>query len=70
MFGSLFFINLIIYIESSISEDMASNAEFICNFFREKGWTTQSICGVLGNIQDDSGIKADFEGPDEKYGLN
>ena len=36
MFGSLFFINLIIYIESSISEDMASNAEFICNFLVKK----------------------------------
>lgn len=54
---------------SVLSEDMNSNAEYIFYFFRQRGWTTQAICGMLGNMQSDSGIIADFSGPDDKYGL-
>ena len=35
------------------------NARFIANFFRNKGWTLQAICGMLGNMQAESGIIAD-----------
>ena len=44
----------------SLSEDIYSNAEYIFEFFRLRGWTTQAICGMLGNMQGDSGIIADY----------
>ena len=44
----------------SLSEDIYSNAEYIFEFFRQRGWTTQAICGMLGNMQGDSGIIADY----------
>ena len=43
------------------SEDMNSNAKYIYNYFRARGWTAQAICGMLGNMQGDSGIIADIE---------
>lgn len=48
-----------------MAENMTDNAKYIYKFFREKGWTAQSICGMLGNMQGESGIIADI---DEKSG--
>ena len=43
------------------TKDMTSNAKYIYNFFRAKGWTVQAICGMLGNMQGESGIIADID---------
>ena len=69
MYNPFLFINLFLSVVSVISEDLNSNAKFIYTFFRERGWTTQAISGMLSNIQGDSGIIADFDGENEKYGL-
>ena len=52
-------------------EDMNSNAKYIYNFFRARGWTAQAICGMLGNMQGESGIIADIDerGGGGGYGL-
>lgn len=54
-----------------MAENMESNAREIFNFFRAKGWTAQSICGMLGNMQGESGIIADMNevGGGGGYGL-
>ncbi len=53
------------------SEDMNSNAKYIYNYFRARGWTAQAICGMLGNMQGESGIIADIDerGGGGGYGL-
>lgn len=53
------------------TEDMTSNARYIYNFFSARGWSTQAICGMLGNMQGESGIKADIDeiGGGGGYGL-
>ena len=43
------------------TKDMTSNTKYIYNFFRAKGWTAQAICGMLGNMQGESGIIADID---------
>ena len=42
-----------------MAENKTKNAQFIYNFFIAEGWTAQSICAMLGNIQVESGIIAD-----------
>lgn len=42
-----------------MAENMTENAKKIHAFFRAKGWTSNSICGMLGNMQGESGIIAD-----------
>lgn len=43
-----------------MAENMMENARYIYSFFRNKGWTSNSICGLLGNMQGESGIIADI----------
>ncbi|CRH18690.1 MAG: phage tail tip lysozyme [Carnobacterium sp.] len=52
-------------------ENATENAKQIFSFFRAKGWTAQSICGMLGNMQGESGIIADKDeyGGGGGYGL-
>ncbi|MEG0160144.1 phage tail tip lysozyme [Carnobacterium sp.] len=52
-------------------ENTMDNAKYIFTFFKEKGWTAQSICGMLGNLQGESGIIADKDeiGGGGGYGL-
>lgn len=37
-------------------EEMTINAQYILNAFIEKGWTKESVCGMLGNMQSESTI--------------
>ena len=69
MLSPLLLINLFLSVVSVLSEDLNSNAKYIYTFFRERGWTTQAISGMLSNMQGDSGIIADFDGENGKYGL-
>lgn len=54
-----------------MSENMNENAKYIYSFFRNKGWTSNSICALLGNMQGESGIIADMneKGGGGGYGL-
>lgn len=56
---------------SGLSTEQKNNAKYIKNFFTQKGWTLESICGMLGNIQVESGIKPDIHeiGGGSGYGL-
>lgn len=38
------------------SSQMASNAKYVCNYLMEQGFTKNAACGVLGNMQQESGI--------------
>ena len=55
----------------SHAENMNDNAEKIYKFFKGKGWTLNAIAGMLGNMQGESGIKADIDerGGGTGYGL-
>lgn len=48
-----------------------TNARYIYSYFVNKGWTPQAVCGMLGNIQSESGIVADIweSGVGPGYGL-
>ena len=35
-------------------EQMKSNAEYIYNYLFDRGWSTEAICGVLGNMYEES----------------
>lgn len=35
---------------------MASNAQYILNYLRVRGWTKNAVCGMLGNMQTESTI--------------
>ena len=35
---------------------MASNAQYILNYLRARGWTKNAVCGMLGNMQTESTI--------------
>ena len=37
-------------------EQMQQNARYIYYYFKNLGWTTEAICGVLGNMEIESGI--------------
>ena len=54
-----------------LSETQINNAKAIFSFFINKGWTAQSICGMLGNIQVESGFRPDLHeyGGGPGYGL-
>jgi len=45
----------------SISNTQLESARFIYQFFKEKGWSCESIAGMLGNIQAESGVIADID---------
>lgn len=57
--------------EKEMAENTTDNARFIFSYFRGKGWTAQAICGMLGNMQGESGIIADKDeyGGGGGYGL-
>lgn len=44
-----------------MAENKTTNAKYIYSFFKERGWTDQSICGMLGNMEGESGIIADLD---------
>lgn len=44
-----------------MAENMNDNARYIYSFFKNKGWTSNSICGMLGNMQGESGVIADID---------
>ena len=50
--------NLIIYCSNSYltQSQMASNAQYILNYLRARGWTKNAVCGMLGNMQTESTI--------------
>lgn len=37
-------------------EDMKINAQYILDYLKAKGWTSNAICGMLGNMQTESTI--------------
>ena len=41
-------------------ENKTQNAKYIYDFFIAKGWTSQAICALLGNIEVESGIQANL----------
>lgn len=52
---------IIVLIAFVATEDMTTNAKYIYSYFRARGWTAQAICGMLGNMQGESGIIADID---------
>lgn len=50
-----------------------ANARYIYNFFKAQGWTTEAICGLLGNMQKECGLNPGkwqyWEYTDLGYGL-
>ena len=37
-------------------EQKMANARYIYNFFKQQGWTTEAICGMLGNMEMECGM--------------
>ena len=56
-----------------LEEQQKANAEYIYNFLKKQGWTTEAICGVLGNMQKESGMNPGvwqyWEDPEYGFGL-
>ncbi|UQB01743.1 phage tail tip lysozyme [Pediococcus pentosaceus] len=54
-----------------MASQQETNARYIYSYFVNKGWTPQAVCGMLGNIQSESGIVADIweSGVGPGYGL-
>ncbi|GGC87979.1 hypothetical protein GCM10011573_17000 [Enterococcus wangshanyuanii] len=44
-----------------LTTDQEKNAWAIWQFFKEKGWSIESIAGMLGNMQSESGIMPDID---------
>ncbi|GGC84235.1 phage tail tip lysozyme [Enterococcus wangshanyuanii] len=44
-----------------LTTDQEKNAWAIWQFFKEKGWSVESIAGMLGNMQSESGIMPDID---------
>ena len=51
-------INPTIYCSNSYltQRQMASNAQYILDYLRTRGWTKNAVCGMLGNMQTESTI--------------
>lgn len=45
----------------TLTTEQEKNAWFIWMYFKNKGWTEQSIAGMLGNMQSESGIVPDID---------
>ena len=60
-----FVVMLLLAVATTQKESSLNNAKQIYNFFINKGWTRNAICGMLGNMWAESGIVADI---DEKSG--
>lgn len=58
------------YVDSLSWEQMLDNAKYIFNYFDERDWTTEAICGILGNIYEECKMNpgAWEVYDDEKYG--
>lgn len=54
---------------SDISDMQKQNANCIKSYFESEGWTLQSICGMLGNMQYDSGLNPAFVEYTNRYTL-
>ncbi|MBO0473237.1 phage tail protein, partial [Enterococcus ureasiticus] len=54
-----------------LTTDQEKNAWAIWSYFKARGWTEESIAGMLGNMQSESGIVADIDevGGGGGYGL-
>lgn len=44
-------------------------AKQVWDFLVSRGWTKQSVAGILGNIQSESGLNPDIWSGDGGYGL-
>ncbi|OJG96798.1 peptidase, M23 family [Enterococcus termitis] len=44
-----------------LTTDQEKNAWAVWQFFKEKGWSIESIAGMLGNMQSESGIMPDID---------
>ncbi|OUM58433.1 hypothetical protein PIROE2DRAFT_64410 [Piromyces sp. E2] len=53
------------------NQSKESVAKEVYNFFKAKGWTKNAICGMLGNMERESGLKPDTDeiGGGGGYGL-
>lgn len=53
------------------TQEQVNNATYIYNYFIARGWTSQAIAGMLGNMVSESGIKPDIweYGGGDGYGL-
>ena len=38
----------------ALNQTQINNAQFIFNYFTSRGWTAQAVCGMLGNMQEES----------------
>lgn len=52
-----------------ITDMQKQNANCVKSFFIDNGWTLQAVCGMLGNMQYDSGINPAFVQYDNRYYL-
>ncbi|WP_414022384.1 phage tail tip lysozyme [Carnobacterium divergens] len=54
-----------------LTTEQEKNAWSIWTFFKQRGWTEQSIAGMLGNMETESGIRPDIDeiGGGTGYGL-
>lgn len=54
-------------------EQQKANAEYIYDYLSKQGWTKEAICGLLGNIQQESqlnpGVWQNFQNTSLGYGL-
>ena len=63
-------IALVLLTISTCLTDKASVAREVRDFFSAKGWTKNAICGMLGNMERESGLKPDtHEVGGSGYGL-
>lgn len=52
-------------------DQMTVNAQYILDFFIGQGWTKEAVCGMLGNMQSESGINFGiYEGLDNTSSTN
>ena len=58
LYGTVRMTNPTIYCNNSYltQKEMASNAQYILNYLRSRGWTKNAVCGMLGNMQTESTI--------------
>ena len=66
-----FIVLLLLVATTTQKESSLANAKQIYNFFHNRGWTRNAICGMLGNMFAESGIIADINerGGGGGYGL-
>ena len=56
--------------EAEVTDMQKQNANAVKSYFIGQGWTLQAVCGLLGNMQYDSGINPAFIQVNNRYRLN